>query len=248
MTFIAVQCPYCQSEQIVKRGKTARGTQRYLCQNTRCAKGSFLLDYCNRGCLPEVKQTILDLSLNASGVRDTARSLPICPNTVLRELKKKEARLESVHTAMLRTLNPVEIAWDLDRAGEAERDERWSFVGNKSNPRWLWHAIDHHTGKVLAYVFGRRKDEVFLQLKALLEPFGLRRYYPDYWGAYTRHLDPDRHSSGKRNTQKIERKQLTLRTRIKRLVRKTICFSKTTQMHDLVIGLFVNRYAFGRAV
>jgi insertion element IS1 protein InsB len=47
---------------------------------------------------------------------------------------------------------------------------------------------------------------------------------------------------------KIERKHLTLRTRIKRLVRKTICFSKTTQMHDIVIGLFVNRYAFGRAV
>ena len=55
MTFIAVQCPHCHSEQIIKRGKTARGTQRYLCQNTLCAKGSFLLDYCNRGCLPEVK-------------------------------------------------------------------------------------------------------------------------------------------------------------------------------------------------
>jgi len=45
MTFIAVQCPHCQSDQIVKRGKTARGTQRYLCQNTLCPKGSFLLDY-----------------------------------------------------------------------------------------------------------------------------------------------------------------------------------------------------------
>src|SRR5436305_701860 len=66
MTFIAVRCLHCQSDQIVKRGKTARGTQRYLCQNTLCAKGSFLLDYCNRGCLPEVKQTIIDMSLNAS--------------------------------------------------------------------------------------------------------------------------------------------------------------------------------------
>src|SRR5262249_33825867 len=79
MTFIAVRCPHCQSDQIVKRGKTARGTQRYLCQNTLCANGSFLLDYCNRGCLPEVKQRIIDMSLNASGVRDTARSLHICP-------------------------------------------------------------------------------------------------------------------------------------------------------------------------
>ena len=41
MTFIAVRCPHCQSDQIVKRGKTARGTQRYLCQNTLCAKCSF---------------------------------------------------------------------------------------------------------------------------------------------------------------------------------------------------------------
>ena len=98
MTFIAVRCPHCQSDQIIKRGKTARGTQRYLCQNTLCARGSFLLDYCNRGCLPEVKHTIIDMSLNASGVRDTARSLHICPNTVLRELRKKATVLEAVQT------------------------------------------------------------------------------------------------------------------------------------------------------
>ena len=128
MTFIAVRCLHCHSEQIVKRGKTRRGTQRYLCQNTTCTRGSFLLDYRNRGCLPEVKQQIIDMSLNASGVRDTARVLRISTYTVLSELKKKEG------------------------------------------------------------------------------------------------------------------------TRIKRLVRKTICFSKSTQLHDIVIGLFVNRYAFGRAV
>jgi len=178
--------------------------------------------------LPEVKQTIIDMSLNASGVRDTARSLHISPTTVVRDLKKKEEMLESVNPALLRTLNPEKVAVDIAQAGEAEMDEMWSFVSNKGNPRWLWHAIDHQTGAVLASVFGRRKDEVFLQLKALLEPFGLTRYYTDYWGAYTRHLDPNVHSPGKRNTQKIERKPLTLRIRIKRLVRKTICFSKTT--------------------
>jgi len=81
-----------------------------------------------------------------------------------------------------------------------------------------------------------------------LEPFGLTRFSTEYWGAYTRHLDADVHSPGKRHTQKIERTHVTLQTRMKRLVRKTICFSKTTQMHDIVVGLFVNRYAFGRAV
>jgi insertion element IS1 protein InsB len=55
-------------------------------------------------------------------------------------------------------------------------------------------------------------------------------------------------SPGKRNTQQIERKYLTLRTRIKRLVRKTICFSRSVQMHDIVLGLFINRYEFGLQV
>jgi len=130
-------------------------------------------------------------------------------------------------------------------ADEAEVDEMWSFVGRKKDQRWLWHAIDHRSGQGLAYVFGRRQDEVFLKLKGLLEPFGITRYYTDYWGAYTRHIDLEEHQPGKRNTQKIERKHLTLRTRIKRLARKTICFSQSIQMHDIVIGLFVNRYEFG---
>ena len=131
---------------------------------------------------------------------------------------------------------------------EAEVDEMWSYVGHKGTKRWLWHAIDRETRKVLAYVFGERKDQVFLELKGLLEPFGISRFYTDDWGAYERNIDPEQHIIGKENTQKIERKHLTLRTRIKRLARKTICFSKTEQMHDIVIGLFVNRYEFGLAI
>jgi hypothetical protein len=53
---------------------------------------------------------------------------------------------------------------------------------------------------------------------------------------------------GKENTQKIESKHTNLRTRIKRLVRQAICFSKTERMPDLVIGFFMNRNKFGRAI
>ena len=81
--------------------------------------------------------------------------------------------------ALLAILHPEQIEVEFWRADElevrrglsSELDEMWSFVQAKAHPRWLWHAIDHHTGKVLAYVFGRRKDTVFLKLKALLEPF-----------------------------------------------------------------------------
>ena len=59
-------------------------------------------------------------------------------------------------------------------------------------------AIDHSTGAVLAYVLGRRKGEVFLKPKALLDPFGLTHYYTDKWGAYTRYLDAEQHTVSKR--------------------------------------------------
>ena len=131
---------------------------------------------------------------------------------------------------------------------ESELDEMWSFVGSKGNQRWLWHALDRRSGQVLAYVFGRRKDDVFLELKQLLEPFGIHKYCTDGWGAYARQLSPEAHEIGKRKTQQIERKHLTLRTRIKRLARRTLCFSRSEEMHDIVIGLFINRYEFGVAV
>jgi insertion element IS1 protein InsB len=84
-------------------------------------------------------------------------------------------------------------------------------------------------------------------LISALEPFGITKYYTDGWGAYERHLAAEQHYVGKENTQKIESKHINLRTRIKRLVRRTL-FSKTERMHDLVIGLFINRHEFGRAI
>ena len=131
---------------------------------------------------------------------------------------------------------------------DAELDEQWSYVGSKKNQRWLWLAIQHNTSEVLAYTFGKRTDEVMLKFKKLLNPFGIKKYYTDNLGSYFRQLSKQNHLPGKRNTQKIERKFLTFRTRIKRLARKTICFSKSNLMHDTVIGLFINRYEFGRNV
>jgi len=61
-----------------------------------------------------VKEQIVDMAMQASGIRDTARVLHVSTNTVMTELKKM-----------------------------------WSYVRSKAHPRWLWHAIDHHTGTVL---------------------------------------------------------------------------------------------------
>jgi insertion element IS1 protein InsB len=160
-----------------------------------------------------------------------------------------------VNQAVLQSLPPEQAEVEIGRADQlarrrgltSELDEMWSYMGKKAEPRWLWHAIDHHRGHMLASVFGRRQDAVFLQLQTLLEPFGITRFYTDGWGAYERHIDPEHHVVGKQHIQKIESKHSNRRIRIKRLVRRTLCFSKTTTMHDVAIGLFINRYAFGLA-
>src|SRR5215813_1076778 len=218
MVLQVLHCSYCQDTDIVRHGMTRQGKQRYRC----------------RQCLEGRGRTFL-LEYSYAG---------------------QSPDIKQVNQATLKDLDPEHVEVEICRADElaqrrglaSELDEMWSYVGKKAEPRWLWHAIDHHRGTVLAYVFGRRKDAVFLQLQALLEPFGITRFYTDGWGAYERHIAPEQHHVGKENTQKIESKHINLRTRIKRLVRRTICFSKTTTMHDLVIGLFINRYEFGVAL
>ena len=74
------------------------------------------------------------------------------------------------------------VLWEQVEA--VELDEMWSFAGNKGCQRWLWLAIDRKTRAVLAYVFGQKKDKVFMELKTLLEPFGIRMFHIDDWCSY----------------------------------------------------------------
>ncbi len=92
MVLISVLCPHCHSDHVIKGGTTKAGTQRYKCQNADCAHHSFQLDLIYKGRSPEIKEHIVDMALNGSGIRDTARVLKISPTTVINELKKKRRR------------------------------------------------------------------------------------------------------------------------------------------------------------
>jgi insertion element IS1 protein InsB len=72
--------------------------------------------------------------------------------------------------------------------------------------------------------------------------------FAEHRGAYRRYLPPEQHVIGKLPMQKIERKHLTWRTRLKRLARQTLCFSRSTIMHDAVIGLFINQCELARTI
>ena len=127
-------------------------------------------------------------------------------------------------------------------------DEMWSFYRNKKHQIWLWWAIDHATNTPLAYTFGTREHKYLDELLGLLSPFNIGTVYSDDNYAYRDRISAETLITGKRNTQQIERHHLTLRTRIKRLCRKTICFSKNKDIHISVIGTFINTFFFGRTL
>ncbi len=230
MVLEPIHCPECDGVEVIKHGTTSDGKQRYFCQDSQCHRRTFILQYKYQGYLPKVKHQISNMAMNGSGIRDTAarplgmrvrrgsleplgpnaelrrtsRVLHISPTTVIEELKK--ARDLKAVEAKLAELEPTQSIVKLCQwqDTEVEADEMWSFVQSKAQQRWLWHAIDHLSGAVLAYVLASHQDEAFVQLKVLLEPFGIMQFYTDGWGADERHLDPSLHSVGKRNTQKIE--------------------------------------------
>jgi transposase-like protein len=88
MVSVPVQCPYCHSTEVIKAGKQANGAQRYQGQNEQCGRRIFLLQYQDRGRVPEVRRQVVDMVINGSGIRDTARVLRISPTTVIAVLKK----------------------------------------------------------------------------------------------------------------------------------------------------------------
>ena len=122
MAFVQVHCPDCHSVDVVQYGKQANGTQRYRCNNPDCPRTIFLLQYPNKGRLPAVKQQIVDMTLNGSGVRDIVRVLRVSSATVIDVLKKKEPAVKQVNEGLLQRL--------------ILRKLRSSF-GRWRQPRWM---------------------------------------------------------------------------------------------------------------
>ncbi|MDR2203626.1 MAG: IS1 family transposase [Nitrososphaerota archaeon] len=114
-------------------------------------------------------------------------------------------------------------------------------------PCWLWRAINHDSGEIVAYVFGSREHGVLQELLTSLSGLKVEivAVFSDDNFAYHDAIPTNVLCTGKRHTQRIERKHLTFRTRLKRLARRTICYSKSLEMHKVVFDLLINTLEFG---
>jgi IS1 family transposase len=175
-----------------------------------------------------VRRLVVPLSLNGCGIRDIARALSLSPTTVLKLLRQQAARLRRVRLP--------------SRLTELEIDELWSYVGDKAHQAWLWYAFEPRSRQIVAWVIGRRTDETCRRLLRQLRRCQVLRFCTDDWESYQKFIPEAHHWVGKQWIQRIERQNLNFRTHLKRLHRRTICFSKSEEMHEAVIKLYIEQH------
>jgi IS1 family transposase/transposase-like protein len=218
MCYEEVACPRCSSLNVKKNGITAQHKQRSRCKD--CER-QFITDYTYQASKAGVCAFVLPMIMNGSGIRNISRVLCISTNTVLRLIR--EAAQQVHEPAVPR------------RSTDLELDEFWSFVWKKKRQRWTWYAFDRQRKQVTAFVNGKRTDHNCAALLKKLANSRVKRFHTDKWKSYMKLLPKKKHVIGKEGTSNIERHDLNFRTHVKRLQRRTICFSKSVEMHDAVI-------------
>lgn len=225
MCYEKITCPHCASFNLKKNGKTSNKKQKYMCKD--CRK-QFITQYDYQGCRPFIRSLILKMTLNGSGIRDISRVLGISTNTVQKHLLKQAEKVPDVRPPT--------------RAKSVELDEFWSYVGSKANQRWTWLGLTTSSRRIGAFVNGRRTDKNCQKLVAKYQNSHIEEFASDDWQSYQKYVPEEIHYIGKDKTQRIERTNLNFRVHLKRLTRKTIAFSKSDEMHDAVIKLYVHHH------
>ncbi|MBL3983077.1 IS1 family transposase [Escherichia coli] len=89
-------------------------------------------------------------------------------------------------------------------------------------------------------LLGERTLATLECLLSLLSAFEVVVWMTDGWPLYESRLKGKLHVISKRYTQRIERHNLNLRQHLARLGRKSLSFSKSVELHDKVIGHYLN--------
>lgn len=225
-------CPKCECLDITRNGTDYKGDQKYHCH----ACGAYGTLKAKARYSQAQKACVLKAYQERVSMRGIRRIFGVVPKTLLRWIKEALEKLPSL--------------WQTLQPGQAddvlELDELWSFVLKKSNKRWVWIALCRRTRQVVAYYIGDRSEESCHQLwQRVPQAYKGCSSYSDFWSAYQKVLPVESHHSvGKESgqTAHVERFNNTLRQRLARFVRKTLSFSKSEHVHDLVLKFFIINY------
>jgi len=242
-----VLCPKCHTTQVKKNGKVAStNKQNYKCKacNTQFSDPESRAIQAAAKALK--RKIILKLLNERISLRGICRAMEISLSWLLRTLLKLIHKLpDDLHFNAAKIPNHYCRHFYLQRI-DYQADEMWSYVGNKKNKRWIWICMEQHSRQIVAFYVGSRDTSSAQSLwDRIPEVCRIQgKFYTDDWEPYKKVIPINQHVAilKKCKTNHIERFNCTLRQRCSRLVRKTLSFSKSEQMHVGHIKYFLCNY------
>ncbi len=202
-----IKCIHCTSI-CVKNGHSY-GKQRYRC---KVCKKTFVENYHYRACEKSINQQIISFIKESCGIRSIARLLKISYTTLLK-------RIVMISKEIKKPLISLYKIYELD--------ELCTYVQNKHNRQWIVYSINTHNKEVVDFNVGTRSYKTLRKVVNTLLLSNAEKIYTDKLPAYKFIIPSEFHCVKHCGTNHIERCNLTLRTHLKRLCRRTICFSKS---------------------
>lgn len=213
-------CPNCKSKNSIKNGFTANKKQQYVCKS---CKNRFIDFYTYKAYNSWINKRIIQFTKEGLGIRSTARILKISTTTLLKRIITIAKKIPN---------QPI------FKNKIYEVDEIRTFIKNKDKPVWIVYALERKTKQVVNFSIGRRTKRTLQYVTNTLLLSNPKTVYTDKLVHYKSLLNDTNHITKPFGTNHIERKNLSLRTHLKRLNRKTICFSRSFIMLQCILRIY----------
>ena len=215
---VIINCQYCQG-RLIKFGKVG-DRQRYQCKS--CKKTQFR-SYLKQAYQASVNSNIIAHVKEGCGIRSISRLLQISATTVIN-------RIQKIAGSIKKPAVPTGRIYEVD--------ELKTYIKRKTNDYWVIYALDKESRQVIDYKVGKRNKKNVKRVTDTVLLADCKQIYTDGLDIYRFVVPEEIHRVKRYGTNRIERKNLSLRTHLKRLNRKTICFSKTLLMLEACLKIY----------
>lgn len=216
---VTIVCARCNCV-CIRNGHDAQGKQRYRCKE---CKKTRVGHYTYKACQAGISNTIATLLCEGCGIRGIARILSISPVTVLKKIIEKAKSITK----------PA-----LFKNRSYEMDEMRTFIGSKSKLYWVAYAIDNESKQVADFKVGARTNKTLRGVVDTLLLSEAKRISTDDLNSYRSLIPAKLHSVKKNGINLIERMNLNVRTHLKRLNRRSICYSKSLRVLTACLKIY----------
>lgn len=210
----------------IKHGYAASGKQRFRCKGCRKTNVEY---YTYKAYLPHTNNNITNLLCEGCGILGISRLLSISATTVISRILKIAQAIQK----------PI-----LSHHKVYEADEVCTYIGSKKNEYWIACALQRESKTIVDFRIGKRTNKTLKNLIATLLLSQAKKIYTDGLQNYASIIPAKMHRVTQYGTNLIERMNLNLRTHLKRLNRRSICYSKSLRM----LGACLKIYWWGNPV